>query len=158
MSHLKAHVKEGIVITCPFQKCGKTFRIPSTFTAHVSRSHKNWDVVCIDGLYKVDARLHAPSTSDMCDTQIAKHTDEITESDVSLVHCGDAMEREPDAVDSLLHKLARWLMNLAAKSHIPSSIIQTLVEDFRDIHDISMNIMIDQMQKKFLVTATWKIV
>jgi hypothetical protein len=100
------------VITRPFQKCRKTFHKLSTFTAHVSRCHKNWDVVCIDGLYKVDGRLHALSISHMCDSENTKHTDELTETSLSLAHCGDAMERESDVVDSLLHEIALWLTNL----------------------------------------------
>jgi hypothetical protein len=145
-AHLKGHIKEGTAITCPFQKCGKTFHLLSTFTAHVPRSHKHWDVLCIDGQYKADGQQQAP---DMCESERAQQIDDCTENAVSFMDCTDDIVSEQGAFQSLLHKLALWLMNLEAKFHILSSTIQAIMAEFRDIQDISSNIMIDRITKKF---------
>lgn len=39
--HLKRHFTEGKTVTCPFKHCDKKFTVKSTFTAHVSRKHKD---------------------------------------------------------------------------------------------------------------------
>lgn len=40
-SHLKSHIKDGVEVTCPFRACGKKFKVKSTFSSHLSRTHRN---------------------------------------------------------------------------------------------------------------------
>lgn len=40
IAHLKSHIVEGHVVTCPVRGCTNTFRVKSSFTAHMSRKHR----------------------------------------------------------------------------------------------------------------------
>src|SRR5688572_10086784 len=41
LSHLKEHILKGQTIQCPFKKCTKTYKNKSSFSAHLSRNHKD---------------------------------------------------------------------------------------------------------------------
>lgn len=51
-AHLKKHIAEGCVVTCPVKGCDHTFTIRSSFTAHMSRKHRQCSVGSIRDLYK----------------------------------------------------------------------------------------------------------
>ena len=40
VQHLKVHLNDGHVVTCPFSNCTGVFRVASSFTSHLSRKHK----------------------------------------------------------------------------------------------------------------------
>jgi hypothetical protein len=42
-----------------------------------------------------------------------------------------------DVTDSLLHKVALFLMKLETKCHIPSSTVQLIFEELKEIHDVN---------------------
>lgn len=42
LSHLKGHIREGRTVSCPFRNCGKRFFVVSTFSSHLSRTHKKY--------------------------------------------------------------------------------------------------------------------
>ena len=41
VSHIKSHVRQGTEINCPFVHCTKSFTKLPTFTAHLSRLHRD---------------------------------------------------------------------------------------------------------------------
>jgi len=44
LGHLKRHIAENVEIQCPFKACIKAFSVRSSFTAHVSRCHRERNV------------------------------------------------------------------------------------------------------------------
>lgn len=41
LAHLRSHLSKSELVNCPFAKCGKTFKVRSSFTSHISRIHKH---------------------------------------------------------------------------------------------------------------------
>lgn len=39
-AHLRLHIRNGKSVTCPYDGCTNKFRVMSSFTAHVSRKHR----------------------------------------------------------------------------------------------------------------------
>lgn len=57
-------------------------------------------------------------------------------------------EPEPDVTNSLLTNIALWLMQLEAKNHIATSTIQSVFEEIRGIHDISIDAVINSISRQ----------
>lgn len=41
LAHLRSHLSKNELVNCPFANCGKTFKVRSSFTLHISRIHKH---------------------------------------------------------------------------------------------------------------------
>lgn len=59
--HLKEHLVEGRVVSCPVIDCKNVFTNKSTFTAHMSRKHKGCSVENISDVYR-ETVCQSPST------------------------------------------------------------------------------------------------
>lgn len=47
VSHLSGHIQESVTVSCPFDGCSKTFNVKSSFSSHISRCHRGWNVTQI---------------------------------------------------------------------------------------------------------------
>lgn len=125
LSHLCAHLQEGLAIACPFQSCSKSFKIKSSFSAHVARYHKNWDVTQI-------AFTHLAET--------IEHHDDLSENNVE-VHTGLHVEAEfetPESgpLDKYTENLALFFLGLQAKYIVPASTVTEIASEMRTLQDI----------------------
>ena len=147
-SHLRIHIKEGKIVSCPFRQCEKQFRVLSTFTSHMSRKHRNSSE---DGLVNsvVRASVEKPSTShDSNERDEQSHMDHSASSDVS----GEQSDVCPENADAaqFLENLALFYLKLRAKLLLPSSVIQVILEDFQEIHDISQSHLLFKLKEKLV--------
>lgn len=44
VKHLKKHIDSGVSVICPYQNCGKLFKVKSSFSAHICRKHNRESV------------------------------------------------------------------------------------------------------------------
>lgn len=111
------------MVNCPFAKCGKTFKVRSLFTSHISRIHKH---------------ATAGQVSATCSVELVS-----TEPTFDVMESGPA-ESVPESVDmpddidlrALYTKnLCMFYMKLQAKHLIPSSTIQMIIEEINDLHN-----------------------
>lgn len=144
LSHLKTHLKEGTAVTCPFQQCKKTFSVLSTFTSHLSRCHKGKTEHCL-----LEAIVQGTSGSqvvcqseDRCEAAFSSEGT-LEQADIS----------PPENVDDgiFLKNLALFYLKLQAKLLLPASVIQTVIEGFQEIHDISQVNMLSSLKEKLLL-------
>jgi len=139
-SHLKTHIREGKTVTCPYRHCSKSFTVLSTFTSHMSRKHKN-------GAEKnlaesiVNPGVSHESEQDQSDMQIDPPSD-----------AGEENEIYPEIADEsqFFKNLALFYLKLQAKCLLPSSVIQTIIEDFQEIHDISQSHLLFKLKDKLI--------
>lgn len=77
LTHLRSHLSKNELSNCPFGNCGKTFKVRSSFTSHISRIHKHAiartvPATCSAGL------VHTEPASDVIETDRSQNA---TESD-----------------------------------------------------------------------------
>ena len=47
VDHLRAHIDDGLKLTCPFAKCTKKIDSKSRFSVHLNRMHRNWSYISV---------------------------------------------------------------------------------------------------------------
>jgi len=137
VGHLKYHLKQKTSVCCPFKDCGKQFYCISSFKSHVSRLHRDWGTNCVDAVYTgVTIASQTACAAEACDSNHESdcfmHTDDVN-SDTTAISNDDDIEQP------LLKKLALLLLNLEAKCHIPSSTIQYIFTELRDINELNVS-------------------
>ena len=65
--HLKNHIREGFCVDCRVLGCGKTYKVLSSLTSHLSRQHKIVKISSApkDTLSEVSARLDVDINADV---------------------------------------------------------------------------------------------
>lgn len=146
--HLKQHLEEGRTVACPFKDCSKTFSVKSTFTSHMSRIHRHSSVchlvsrtVPASECNTIDETVHAQASSQSF--QIGSESEAGISDEVNS--CG-VQER----VDETLFRknLTLFYLKLQAKMLLPASVVQTIFEEFEDIHDLGQCHMFEKLSEK----------
>jgi hypothetical protein len=143
--HLKSHLKSGVSVSCPFKKCGKSFNVLSSFKSHMSRAHRGWNVECVDPVYYANNKKCRYNVVDTQNSESVLLDDSCAAKDMECSADDDTVANRSEAMESLLNKFALWLMNMEAKLHVPSSTIQAILEEVRDINNLNTNYVIDSM-------------
>ncbi|KAA0712544.1 hypothetical protein E1301_Tti019060 [Triplophysa tibetana] len=115
LAHLKHHLQEGLEVTCPYNGCTKTFKVTSSFTSHLSRYHKQCDVLDI-------AQNHIVETcSDPDSVQTVQQ---------------EAHSDPGPAQDKYSENIALFFLGLQAKYLVPASTVNTIVSEMRVLQDM----------------------
>lgn len=139
-SHLKTHIREGKPVACPYRHSSKSFTVLSTFTSHMSRKHKNGtEENLVESVVNPD--VSHESEQNQSDIQIDPPSD-----------AGDEQEIYPEIVDEsqFFENLALFYLKLQAKCLLPSSVSQTIIEDFQEIHDISQSHLLFKLKERLI--------
>lgn len=126
LSHLKGHIREGRTVSCPFRNCDKRFLVVSTFSSHLSRTHKQCTARDISSSLTSDsgAVMHAECSGEQAENMGVQE---------NVLYDVDKEEEESDvfpecADESLfLNSLTLFYLKLQAKLLLPSSVIQTII-------------------------------
>lgn len=121
----------------------------STFTSHLSRKHKKYSEESL-----LDSILEAPVNLDSNfneaferDQHFHMDCEPTTSSNMS----GDHDVCSETADETLFMKnLALFCLKLQAKLLLPSSVIQTIIEDFQNVHDISQSHLLYKLNEKLV--------
>lgn len=146
-SHLKMHIKEGRTVACPFKHCDKTFTVLSSFTSHMSRRHKKCaersliDSITTTGVLS-GADASQNSDSDLQCNMQTDACDSYEELDISP----ENIEK-----DLFLKNLALFYLKLQAKLLLPSSVIQTIIEDMQSIHSVNQSHLLFKLNEKLVI-------
>ncbi|KAM3614942.1 uncharacterized protein V6R79_021097, partial [Siganus canaliculatus] len=141
-SHLKGHIKEGRTVVCPFKQCGKTFTVVSTCTSHLSRNHKRNGEGMIESILAPTGVIGTRATHDDCDLPCDLQLDTAADTEHLEVH--------PENIDDtlFLKNLALFYLELQARLLLPSSTIQTIIEDLQSIHEINQSQLLFKLSEK----------
>ena len=133
-AHLKLHITDGKKVTCPHTSCSKTFSVKSTFSSHLSRSHK-----CSESQHENVSH----------DAQNSHQDEQCGLSDPEAMP--DVQDTEQDAVldqSQFLHNLALFYLKMQAKMLIPASTIQTIIEEFQEVHNSGIKLTLGKVHEK----------
>ncbi|XP_056623445.1 uncharacterized protein LOC130436632 isoform X2 [Triplophysa dalaica] len=125
LAHLKEHIAEGRVVTCPVTGCNHTFFVKSSFTSHISRKHRQCSLSSIRGLY----RETVPQSFET-EPLVTGPTERLNETDEGEVHLAENFS------DLFLRNISLFYLKLHGQFLLPASTIQNIVEEMQSIHEL----------------------
>jgi len=145
VAYLKVHIKEGRTVACPFKHCDASFTVISTFTSHLSRKHKNSTEVNLTESIVTTAVTEAESSQNI-------DSDMITDEHIDVVGNREHLEVSPENIDEtlFLKNLALFYLKLQAKLLLPSSVIQTIIEDMQSVYDVNQSHLLFKLNEKLV--------
>jgi hypothetical protein len=157
LTHIKGHLRLGARVQCPFEKCGKFFNKLSSFTAHISRLHKDIskEMVCAGYLLEIpavvsdsiSANMPAPVENTDVDNMTGPVVADAIDSD-----SGDDLSSD-DSKNNYTAVVSRFYLMLQSKLHVPSSTVQKIVEQMSVIHDLDHEHMMQKLHQILLANG-----
>lgn len=131
IAHLKEHIMEGRTMSCPVRGCTNVFKVKSSFTAHMSRKHKDFADSSIRDLYRESASQSSSVASESGD--FGPHVlQAVTETGTDE---GD-MDMPENFSDLFLRNISLFYLKLQGQFLRPASPIQTIVEEMQNIYEL----------------------
>jgi len=134
VKHLKQHLVTGVAVSCPFRNCHQTFKVKSSFSAHLSRNHSS-------GL-----------VGEIADDYVNPNCLRSADVNVAVAHPVDDSIDACDGLDMDVHKevqmhpvdfkvkyfnsIALFYMMLEGKYLVPVSTIGKIVEELAVSHEL----------------------
>jgi len=131
----KMHLCNNAMVKCPFEKCEHSFTVVSSFSSHMSRSHRNW---------KVGGRIVSTDADDVVNTNAATTADDrCIFSDFHEVSDQVQIAQEDSGIDEDMYMdaLVLFYMQLQAKLLLLDSAIQDIITQFQNIHVLGQDIL-----------------
>lgn len=139
-SHLRVHIRERKEVACPFRNCDKRFKVQSSFSSHISRKHKKLsEKGLMDYIVNPSSSRDTGGDSDMQIDDPGQLTCEQSEV------CPEAVEE-----NQFFRNLAMFYLKLQAKFLLPASVIQTIIEDYQQMHDLSQSDLLFKLKEKLV--------
>lgn len=139
-THLGMHMGSGKKVVCPYEGCSKSFRVRSSFTAHVSRKHRH------------------PSRTQFVGVLSDNVTDEVSRPTTSNDNCINesvgASDFDVDVSTSItdgapfLKNLALFYLKMQAKFLLPATTMQCIIDEFQEVHNIGMKRAYEKIEEK----------
>jgi len=139
VGHLKYHLTQKTSVCCPFKNCGKQFHGVSSFKSHVSRLHRDWSTENVDSVYTGVTTARDTTGAAEAGLSDSNHESDCLLNNEDVNSDSAAISNDEDIQQPLLKKMALLLLNLEAKCHIPSSTIQYIFTQLRDINELNMS-------------------
>lgn len=133
-ARLKEHIAEGRVVACPVTGCDHTFTVRSSFTAHMSRKHRQCSVDSIRDLYK-----ETVSQSLEAEPLVTGPTERFSETDEGEVHLTENFN------DPFLRNISLFYLKLHGQFLLPASTIQNIVEEMQSKHDLGQTYTLNKL-------------
>ncbi|XP_076875209.1 uncharacterized protein LOC143525314 isoform X2 [Brachyhypopomus gauderio] len=138
--HLKEHIMEGRVVTCPVRGCTNTFKVKSSFTAHMSRKHRDFAGHSVSDLYResVTQSTSVPAESDEFDPQVYETCTNTGPDE------GD-LDGSENFSDLFLRNVCLFYLKLQGHFLLPVSTIQNIVEEMQNIHELGQTYTLSKL-------------
>ena len=140
-THLRSHITKGEEIQCPYKDCDKRFSKKSSYSAHLSRNHRN----CSPGSYRASVHVLSLDDSPTCSSECVDNFEETDQEHDKF----DSLEAE-NFQEQYTENLALFYLKLQAKCLLPSSIIQTVISEFQTVHDLERDFTSQRLQQKLV--------
>lgn len=112
VSHL-SHIQDGLTVTCPYDGCSKTFNVKTSFSSHISRYHRRWDVTQI-------APVHLCEVAEQSSPGEGAHDVDSVPDEIDAINTDQS---ENEVQDAYTNSLAQFFLGLQAKQLVPASTI-----------------------------------
>ncbi|XP_064640806.1 uncharacterized protein LOC135495545 [Lineus longissimus] len=147
LAHLKQHIKNGVVVTCPFKGCISQYRVISSLTSHLSRIHQV--------LQQSNSENGSCAMSPSVECGVVGDNigaDENLQNMDNQQQPLPAVEEHENFDDDLsddvfLESVALFYLQLESKHHVPQSTLQKIITGICDFHDRSQEQVQIQLKK-----------
>jgi hypothetical protein len=131
IAHIKSHFGDGsgFSVRCPFNNCGKSYSVKSSFTAHISRKHADTSAEIL------------PAPNAVVDTADDLDGDDVCRDNDS--NCLSLIEQE-----QFLTSMALFYLKLQAKLLIPASTVQLILEEYGTVNTVGQNHVCSWLKEK----------
>lgn len=153
--HLRTHIRNKEKVTCPFDECDKVYTILTSFSGHVSRSHRDLPPTItldqpenrnlniediVDSEHNLSDGEHDP-VNDECDfVDVERDSDD-----------GFQLTSEKDASnDPFLLNTAHFFLKLECQLLVPASTIQKIVEGTLSTHEQGQEVVKKNLKTRLL--------
>lgn len=126
MAHLRQHIDSGLKVNCPFKDCGRQFHIKSSFSSHVSRYHRNYNIQNVDEQYVINQANESQCLEEETSSLSSVMNGSMSGPDI-VSDDEDIITKTP--VAEFTKSVALFLLKLQSKNLIPESTIQEIVEE-----------------------------
>lgn len=137
IAHLKEHISEGREVSCPVKECTNVFTVKSSFTAHMSRKHKDFADCSISDMYREKATAESNAS---IGPQVYETGTEMSIDDVEM----DARPTE-DFSDLFFRNVSLFYLKLQGQFLLPASTIQNIVEEIQNIHELGQTYTVSKL-------------
>ena len=139
--HLRSHIDTDTEVQCPFKNCIRVFSKKSSFSSHLSKKHRDWAVNLLSN------SVHYTDQATFRQDDVANATESV--SDVESEGCIDDETCLIQEVDhsQYLHSLSLFYLKLQAKFLLPSSTIQSIIDEYQSIHDIGQSHLFGRLHR-----------
>ena len=150
LAHLKEHIQNGAVVTCPYKGCTFEYRVISSLTSHLSRIHPTLpcEPVMSNLATESGSSVMSPSvecTANDCNIDTEGNNLEVQQQLPAVEE--DETSDESLSDDVFLESVALFYLGLESKQHIPQSTLQKIVTGVCNFHDISQEELQLQLKK-----------
>lgn len=133
--HLKEHVVEGRAVSCPVIGCKNVFTKKSSFTAHMSRKHRECSLENISDMYR-ETVSQSTSTVTLCEDASQISVDPQTSENCELPQ---------NFNETFLRNICLFYLKLQGQLLLPASTIQTIVEEMQNVHELGQDFTISKL-------------
>ena len=118
-SHYRDHCNHGLSVPCIVKRCNKVFDVLSTYTAHMSRRHRNVSLLNIRDDFKCQKAVTVlTGDNEMCPMDIEEDQDSSRQSSESTDVCKN---------------IALLFLKMKAQYCLADTTVQAIVNDFSDL-------------------------
>ena len=149
IKHLKFHISNQQEIVCPYQKCRKKYTVLSSFTGHLTRSHKK----------HVDQKVINTGSNFEISTENSGSQQMLNEEPLEIEIQQDILLPQEHAkiefnsnieADLFLENIAQFYLKLGSQFLIPVSTIQYIVSEINNMHNDNQVITQHKLKEQLL--------
>ena len=126
--HFKSHCDKDEHVQCLVKHCNAEFKVYSSYTSHMSRSHKNVSYLDLKSMLRQEQVVH----TDNSDSEIMEIDAESTVINVDF--------------PLVTRNIALLFMKMKTQYCLADSTVQALLNDFTQLFDVSSVLQINQLQ------------
>ncbi|XP_071814886.1 uncharacterized protein [Apostichopus japonicus] len=142
-SHLNRHLKVFEKIQCPFKECFFETNVPTSYSSHKSRLHRNDSTNQLkDECLFRDDTLSIVGSDTFSSDQIIEDTEDLNEDMI--------VDHDSDTDEVFTKRIALFMLKLESVFHVPVSTIQQIVDELVEMHFLSRPIIQSQLSKVFM--------
>jgi len=131
IKHVKEHIHAGTEMPCPFKECTKVYCKKSSFSSHLSRNHSGYTVQHLSSDYiNCNGKELESAELECIDATL----------DLESVHLPVDTE-----TDLFVRSIALFYLQLQSKYLVPSSTIQYIVDEMKEVQSLNLSILFSQL-------------
>ena len=146
LQHIKEHIKEGFSMKCPIINCKSSYKIVSSLTSHIARSHK-YCKFHYSKAFKISDKTEQESRYQ---NQYGNEIEDITDSSTFPCTSKDCCVTIPIEKDTLKSH-ALFLLALQYQHFIPISIVSCIAEEIKTLLISHKQVALDNLYSVLLL-------